>query len=104
MVKLVSLICDTLFIIIIEKLILTLVCIKNDQKILVLLIDNNIQCWNNENYHQIISTINLILLGYFIPMSTMIAPMFDELKEVLDYEMKQKEKKKSFWDGYLLLL
>ncbi len=60
--KVVSLLSDTLFLIICEKLLLTLSCMDIDG-IYYLSIDNNIICWSNT--HQFYATINLILIGFY---------------------------------------
>ena len=75
--KVVSLLSDTLFLVVAEKLILTLCCHRRaDVDVLVLDMDDRVVCWQGE--HQFYATLNLILIGYYIPMSVMIAPMFAE--------------------------
>eukprot|EP01083_Nonionella_stella_P151199 482829_1 len=76
--KVVSLISDAAFLGICEKLILILVCDPGDDASSSLLIlDGETVCW--ESKHQHYAAVSLILIGYYIPLSTMIAPMFDEV-------------------------
>eukprot|EP01084_Bolivina_argentea_P260774 440503_1 len=92
--KIVSLLSDALFLGICEKLILVMTCDSNNN----LLIQPNIKCWIDK--HQYYSLFNLILIGYYIPISTMISPMFmeeeDENNEDNDEEIKQKPNWKRF--------
>ena len=52
------LLCDTLFFIICEKIIILLSCNQNDN---TWILDSNVICW--ENQHLSLATFNLILLG-----------------------------------------
>eukprot|EP00494_Astrolonche_serrata_P034571 UN34840 len=78
--------CDYFFIIICDKLMLLLAC-DDDQR---LIYAQEITCW--EDNHQFIAVISLILLGYYIPLSTLIAPMFSldaettEIVEIKPYK------------------
>eukprot|EP01083_Nonionella_stella_P252341 869561_1 len=74
--KVVSLISDAAFLGICEKLILILVCDPTDDASLLIL-DGETVCWQEKHQHY--AAISLILIGYYIPLSTMIAPMFDEV-------------------------
>ena len=88
--KIVSLLSDTLFLVVAEKLILVLCCTASDDSGAAhLSMDDSVVCWEGE--HQLYATLNLILIGYYIPMSVMIAPMFAES----DAEEKEEEKERA---------
>eukprot|EP01083_Nonionella_stella_P136672 416004_1 len=80
--KIVSLLSDTMFLIICEKLIILISCTSpSDSELHVsyLRVSDDVMCW--EGKHQLYATINLILIGYYIPISVMIAPMFAETQQ-----------------------
>lgn len=71
---LVGLFCDTLYLVICDKLVLLITC--DDGK---LIIDKNITCWEGE--HLFYATICLIFLGFYIPLCTLIRPMFGSIEK-----------------------
>uniref|UniRef100_A0A7S0XMZ2 Uncharacterized protein n=1 Tax=Elphidium margaritaceum TaxID=933848 RepID=A0A7S0XMZ2_9EUKA len=83
--KLVSLLSDAAFLGICEKLILILVCNPaaaaddTDSNFVsyLALDEQHTQCWSGKHQHY--AAVSLLLIGYYIPLSTMIAPMFDEV-------------------------
>ena len=89
--KIVSIISDVAFLGICEKLILILVCnpSENQQSFLVLDGEETV-CWKGKHQHY--AAICLVLIGYYIPLSTMIAPMFDEVPGQDDEEEEEEEK------------
>eukprot|EP01083_Nonionella_stella_P023362 64645_1 len=70
--KIVSVLSDALFLGICEKLLLVNVCDEESN----LWIQSDVKCWRDQ--HQIYCVFNLILIGYYIPIATMISPMFME--------------------------
>eukprot|EP01083_Nonionella_stella_P293958 999530_1 len=88
--KIISLLSDTLFLGICEKLILLLLCSKSKADgVYYMTLDPDIQCWSGK--HQFYATLSLILIGYYIPMCTMIAPMFDDVPGNEDEEQEELE-------------
>eukprot|EP01083_Nonionella_stella_P044385 119504_1 len=88
--KIISLLSDTLFLGICEKLILLLLCTKSKaDDMYYMTLDPDIQCWSGK--HQLYATLSLILIGYYIPMCTMIAPMFDDVPGNEDEEQEELE-------------
>eukprot|EP01083_Nonionella_stella_P014292 40175_1 len=74
--KIVSFISDAAFLGICEKLIVILVC-NSTQNGSYLIVDNEETiCWTGKHQHY--AAICLVLIGYYIPLSAMISPMFDE--------------------------
>lgn len=65
---------------------LILVCTQSNE---LMLDEGATVCWTGKHRHY--AAITLILIGYYIPLSTMIAPMFDEVCD--DDEESQKEEK-----------
>merc|ERR1712228_750461 len=57
---------------IIQKIILILSCDSNQ----ILRIDQSTECWSNN--HRFYACVALVVLGYYIPLSAMISPMFQE--------------------------
>eukprot|EP01083_Nonionella_stella_P143560 446453_1 len=88
--KIVSLLADALFLGICQKIVLILSCDEEQR----LRIDLSRECWVDE--HKLYSTISLILLGYYIPICTMIAPMFaeDVAEEDIAEDVAPEKKKK----------
>lgn len=88
--KIVSLLSDTLFLIICEKIILVLCCSYNvDSKTSHWTVDQEVVCW--EGNHKLHATLSLVLIGYYVPISVMIAPMWDEN----DIEQTEDDQEKS---------
>eukprot|EP01083_Nonionella_stella_P045119 121287_1 len=79
--KIISLLADAFFLGICQKIVLILSC--DEQQLWR--VDPNRICWRNE--HKLYSCIALILLGFYIPICVMIAPMFQE-----DIEFDEPEK------------
>ncbi|ETO10181.1 hypothetical protein RFI_27195 [Reticulomyxa filosa] len=77
MIKAMKILCDILFLVICDKLIM-LVCCSSDGKWRV---DMDVTCWQGE--HKYIASMALIALSYYIPFSIMIAPMFAEFSPPL---------------------
>ena len=69
----ISILSNSLFLPVTQKLILILSC-NDDNK---LIIDTNVTCWTDK--HQLYALISLILIGYYVPLSSMISPIFDEI-------------------------
>ena len=89
--KIVSFLSDAAFLAICEKLMTILVC-SNESKLL--LDGESTVCWTGKHRHY--AAITLVLIGYYIPLSTMIAPMFDELPSQKTKENEQKSNFKKF--------
>jgi hypothetical protein len=92
--KLVGLLSDTLFLVICEKLILVLCC---DHQTNTLLIESSVECWTGK--HQFYATINLILFGYYVPICSMIAPMFAEPEPEQEKEKDTDNKEEASEDS-----
>ncbi|ETO35795.1 hypothetical protein RFI_01266 [Reticulomyxa filosa] len=67
------LLCDTLFLVICDKLVMIMCCTNDGQWRM----DTQVTCWKGE--HLIIATLALIGLSYYIPFCVMVSPMFVEL-------------------------
>eukprot|EP00494_Astrolonche_serrata_P000431 UN00435 len=72
---LIGLFCDTLYLTISDKLVVLLTC-KNDK----LIIDHNVTCWEDD--HLIYATLALICLGFYVPLCTLISPMFNSIDKI----------------------
>ncbi len=92
----IRLLCDSLFLAVCDKLIMTLSCDSQG----FLRIQPSIECWKKEGGHLFYGTISLILCAFYIPFSVMVAPIFVEFNEETEEEIEEKEKekeKKSFF-------
>lgn len=87
-----SFLADTLFIIVCGKLLLVLSCSYPDGMAPTLLVDSRVQCWTGD--HSYYACASLIALGYYVPFSAMLGPMFRSRPEDALRAAEKKAKKK----------